>query len=214
MEIMREAPSLFEAKELVVGLIVAIVLGFVARVYFTHSGTWSYSRETASKKVLYGILGMAILAICANDDVLTVPENIRVYVDTVTITIYMMIALHSSFDNDNLDNNTWVSFVKYFFLLTMSLTNSVLMAVILLVICGAMAYGARKKEFLTEPSDKITFAEIILLGTENLVLAIVFAVAYPTKALPVIVKVVVEETVFYSLNYIILFAVKEKIHAW
>lgn len=175
--------------------------------------TWEYSRETASKKVTGIILFMIVLALCFNTSAVNISYEFKEIISGGVVAIYLMVALGSSLDSHNSENNTWVAFVKFVLIYSLCVSG-IILALLISIIFAVSMILLYQKQYIKNDRDKITFAEIILLCVENLVVSIVLLVFSNIESTYfTIVKVVFEETFLYSLNYLVLFAVKEKIYS-
>lgn len=195
-----------------VEIIITIFIGFLVRVYFTSKGTFEYSRETASKKVTATILFMIVLSLLFNIEFLDISSEVKDTFTGICAAVYYILALLDSF-NSRVDKNTWVSFVKLILLFCLSVSNSITMLVISFIFLAGMVH-LYKKQYLNEDADKITFVEIVLLCVENILFSIIMLFFIGKENMfSTILIVAFEETVLYSLNYIVLFTVKEKIYS-
>ncbi len=213
MKITNILYSICVENKLLICLLSIILCGFFLRIYFTHSGTWEYSRETASKKVTSTILFMVGLALCFETEMISIPISSRGIVEGIIASIYLLISLVTTFNDDDSNSNCLLTFVKFVLVYLLSISNEIT-AIAISILFAVVIILLYIKEFVNEDSDKITFSEIILLCIENLFLSIGILFFVKTNApFSVILKVTFEETALYSLNYIILFAVKEKIYS-
>ncbi len=194
-------------------LTISIFLGFLARVYFTSSGRWEYSRETASKKVTITILFMVAVSLFFNAHLLDIPANIKDTITGICAAIYFVIALFDSvvgFESDS----TWMPFIKLCLLFLVSVSKEICMIFVSIVFLVGSIY-LYKKRCIVKDEDKIIFAEIILLCVENIIIALTALFFLGGESiLSILLLVSFEETVLYSINYTIIFAVKEKIYSF
>ena len=211
MNIIELIYTFFDNNTLVLVLSVSIVLGFIFRVYFMSSGTWEYSRETASKKLTGIILFMIILDFCYNANFLPINTEANSILSAFAVIIYLVIALLSSLNSSNLEKNTCISFLKFLFVFCFAISNNAVMLVLSFSGC-IFLFFLRKRGFIREDGDKITYAEILLLCSENFVLSLVMLLLGKATAFSTIMTIVFEETVLYSINYIALFMVREKLY--
>lgn len=195
-----------------VEIIIIVFIGFLVRVYFTSKGTFEYSRETASKKVTAIIFFMIVLSLLFNIELLNVSSEVKDTLTGICAAVYFILALLDSF-NSLVDKHTWVSFVKLFLLFCLYVSNNIAILITSFIFLVGMIY-LYKKQYINEDEDKITFAEIILLCIENILLSIILLFFIGTESVVSTILIVsFEETVLYSLNYIVLFAVKDKIYS-
>ena len=187
-------------------------LGFLARVHFMTKGTWEWSGKTASKKVANMILLTVVIALCFNGDKSIVPVGFKNEASALAAAMCLIVALMGSMDCENPENNTRVSFVKFAVLFGASVMSPICVILLSIGFVGSMSWLYRR-QCIERDYDKITFAEIILLCIENLLIAVVLLLLGDVQTtFSAIAKVVFQETVLYSINYIVIFAVKEKLY--
>ena len=212
MNILEYLYSFFRDNIAFLILLLLTVLGFLLRVYFMCSGTWEHSHKTASKKLTRIILIMIILALCLEADFLHINMDTSNIIGGLVATVYLVIAFLSSFDRDNPENNSWVCFVKFFLVYLLAISSNVAMVFVSVIFAIGMI-NLYRKGFVGKDYDKIACAEIILLCIENFLISLAIFFIDIEDLYSTIVKVVFEETVLYSANYIVLFVVKEKLYA-
>lgn len=95
----------------------------------------------------------------------------------------------------------------------MTNTHALCMLVISFIFLVGMVY-LYKKQYIKDDTDKIAFAEMVLLCVENILISVFMLFFIGTESVvSTILVVAFEETVLYSLNYIVLFTVKDKIYS-
>jgi hypothetical protein len=154
---------------------------------------------------------MIILDFCYNANFLPINTETSSILSGIAVIIYLVIALLSSLNSSNLEKNTSISFLKFLLVYCFAISNNAVMLVLSFIGC-IFLFFLRKRGFIQEDGDKITYADILLLCVENFLLSLVMLLLAETTTFSTIMKIVFEETVLYSINYIALFMVREKVY--
>ena len=154
---------------------------------------------------------MIILSLCINSEQLIIPEEIKEKVQFGSVMIYCGIAFFQTIDNNHPERNRLLSIVKFILIFFFSTGSNEFKLVISTIALFAGIYFARSGR-IVEEIDKILHTEIVLLSAETLVIAActIFSVIESDIA-SMVVLVLFTETVLYSINYTVVFVVKERL---
>lgn len=191
--------------------LISIVLGFFFRVYRLERDNIHYSSKEAGQRTLMAIAVMIILSLCINSEQLNIPEEIKEKVQFWSVMIYCGIAFYQTIDNNHSERNRPLSIIKFILIFFFSTGSNEFKLVISTIALFAGIYLARTGR-IVEDIDQILHTEIILLSAETLVITVctIFSVIESDIA-SMVVLVLFTETVLYSINYTVVFAVKERL---
>lgn len=191
--------------------LISIVLCFFFRASRLERDNIHYSSKEAGQRTLMAIAVMIILSLCINSEQLIIPEEIKEKVQFGSVMIYCGIAFFQTIDNNHPERNRLLSIVKFILIFFFSTGSNEFKLVISTIALFAGIYFARSGR-IVEEIDKILHTEIVLLSAETLVIAActIFSVIESDIA-SMVVLVLFTETVLYSINYTVVFVVKERL---
>ena len=160
---------------------------------------------------MLAISGMIILSLCLNSEQLIISDEVKEKAQNASVMIYCVIAFFQTIDNKNPERNRLLSIVKFILIYAFSACGNGYKLVLSTIALLAGIYFARAGK-IVEDIDKILHTEILLLSAENLVITVctIFSIIKGDVA-SLVMLVLFTETVLCSINYTVVFAVKERL---
>lgn len=203
--------ALFESDPQFWTALISIVLCFFFRAHRLEKDNIHYSSKEAGQRTLLAISGMIILSLCLNSEQLIISDEVKEKAQNASVMIYCVIAFFQTIDNKNPERNRLLSIVKFILIYAFSACGNGYKLVLSTIALLAGIYFARAGK-IVEDIDKILHTEILLLSAENLVITVctIFSIIKGDVA-SLVMLVLFTETVLCSINYTVVFAVKERL---
>lgn len=191
--------------------LISIVLCFCFRAYRLERDNIHYSSKEAGQRTLLAIAVMIILSLCLNSEQLIISEEIKEKIQIVSVMIYCGIAFFQTIDNNHPERNGLLSIVKFILVFAFSTGSNGCKLVLSTIALLAGVYYARSGR-IVEDVENILHTEIVLLSAETLVITICTTLSIiKSDVASIVMLVLFTETVLYSINYTVVFSVKERL---